>query len=145
MGNELSPASGSTSPTGPETTSTPCAVASTAVAVNIDHARRLAVGALMTRDPNAARGTSARTVVPSRWPERIDRAPPTSLIRSAMCARPPSLDRLHVEASSVIADTRGDAPLVAVKLDHHRMSRGMLGNVLQRLHAAEVQGELHVG
>jgi hypothetical protein len=51
----------------------------------------------------------------------------------------------HLEASPVIADTRGDAPLVAVKLDHHRMSRGMLGNVLQRLHAAEVQGKLHVG
>jgi hypothetical protein len=52
---------------------------------------------------------------------------------------------LHVEASPVIADTRGDAPLVAVKLDHRCMSRGMLGNVLQGLHAAEVQGELHVG
>jgi hypothetical protein len=65
---------------------------------------------------------------------------PFGHVRKATVAR-----SLYVEASPVIADTRTDAPLVAVKLNHHCMSRGMFGDVLQRLHAAEVQGELNVG
>ena len=52
---------------------------------------------------------------------------------------------LHVEASSVIANTGGDAPLVGVQIDQYGMSRGMLGGVLQSFHAAEVQGEFHLG
>jgi hypothetical protein len=32
-----------------------------------------------------------------------------------------------------------------VKLNHNRMSGSMLGDILQRLQAAEVQGEFNVG
>jgi hypothetical protein len=47
-GKELSPPSGSTSSNDPEMTRTLCAMASAAVAVNSDQARRLAVDALTT-------------------------------------------------------------------------------------------------
>src|SRR5829696_2548079 len=144
MGNELSPASGSTSPTGPETTRAPCAVASTAVAVNMDHARRFAVSASWRGRPRgqAYFGSHLCPVAVIRANRQSAAHVPDAFghMRQAPLTR-----RRHVEASSVIADTCGDAPLVAVKLDDHRPSRGMLGNVLQRLHAAEVQGELHVG
>ena len=92
IGNESSPASGLTSPTGPETTRTPCAVASTAVAVNRDHARRLAVGALTTRTPTLPE--EPRHAPSSRLggPSESTGLRPLPFIRSAMCARPPSLD-----------------------------------------------------
>ena len=100
--------------------------------------------ALMTRTPTLPEeprpAPSSRLGGPSESTGSADFLDPFGHVREATLAR-----TLHVEASSVIADPRGDAPLVAVKLDHHRMSRGMLGNVLQRLHAAEVQSELHIG
>ena len=96
---------------------------------------------------SAVRGTTAVTVVPpARDASSTVTVPPTASSRSRMLARPDAGPRCRrravVEAGAVVGDGEPPSARVLGEPHRHAAGAGVLGGVLHRLHAAEVQGGL---
>ena len=96
-----------------------------------------------------AAGPTALTVVPDPTDEAIVTLPPTASRRSRMFISPAPAASARalalVEARAVVGDVEAPAPAVLTQPHRHPGRPGVLGGVLDRLHAAEVERGLQQG